>query len=58
MKLKYQVVYICNILYVLQITHIMLNSKFHKKDRLYYFIFYSKDDFLNSESIREGATWF
>jgi len=58
MKFKYQDVYIWNILYVLQVTHVMLNSKLCKKNRLCYFVMYSKDDFLNSESITEGANWF
>ena len=50
MKFKYQSVYICNILYVLQVKHAMLNSKLHKKNRLYYFILYSKDDFWTMKS--------
>jgi hypothetical protein len=56
MKFKYQGVYICNIMCVLQVTYFMLNFKLHKKNRLYYFILYSKVDFLNSDSITEGAT--
>jgi len=41
----------------------LFNSKLHKMNVLYYFILikrilYSKDDFLNSESITKVAHWF
>jgi hypothetical protein len=64
MKFKYQGVCIFAIFfYILQVTYILLNPKLHKMNILYYFILikrtlYSKDDFLSSESITEGATWF
>jgi hypothetical protein len=62
MIFKYKGVCICSVSCVLQVTQYLLNSKLHKMNRLYYFmqikhILHSKDDFLNSRIITQGATW-